>query len=1063
MAWRKWLVRSLVFTIAAGLAVAVFFYQRWTDPEKVRAQVLAELGQHFAGARVGAESAHFHLFGGITVTEARLSRRGDQDNTELAYVPTLTIYLDKEQLLHGKQNVRKLELERPRLRVIRDASGRWNLDGILGEVDPNEPIPTIVIHHGTLIVEDRLAAPQAPPVEIKEVNLTILNDPLLVLSIAGSGSSDLGPVQIAASYQRKSTELKLSLEALEVPVGPALVQRLAGYNADLAAHVRQLEGVGKLHVDLAYQPEARRPWSHDVLFQLRQAKLTHARLPFPLEQVEASIRYVNGHVPAVKIAARSDRAKLDLTLKDLDITRIEQGCEQAARELDLHIEHLTLTRDLFAALPKSQATLREVEADYEPRGPISLDYSLRHDPSGGWRERCVIKPEGVRAEYAKFPYPLDDVTGIIEQESASTAPEVLKLNLVGRAGSRPISIRGEVRGQQPATATTGGSKAPSFVSIDIRGDNVPLDDRLVAALLPKGQKRSGGSKPYDLARSFNPSTGSADFQAFIRRDGRSPQFANRFLINFHDAAIRYKVFPYPLENVAGTLDIQPGHWEFRDFKGTHKGGEFHGRGRSVPTPDGDRVEVFLDGTGLQLDDELKEALEDELQRTWIKLQPTGRIDFTARVDIPPGPDKPHKHEIDLAVQARGCTIRPDFFKYTISDLTGKIRYAKRWVMLDDLHGLHGKSVFTLKDGLVYVKEGGGVWAQLGKLHGNPLARDDEFLSALPSCLSKACQCLQWRDPVQLEAKLVIDTRPEQPPVFYWDGSVTLQNAQLKTGVELTGVTGTVACLGLHDGRQLQGVVGNLVLEQATLFDQPLHSIHSRFEVTKEEPDILKLPGLYAQFCGGEVYGPLRIEFGPVLRYEMNLTASRVKLEEFARQNAGLKSELSGEATAQVYLIGRGDNPDELKGSGRIDVPKGKIENLPPLVNLLKFLALRLPDRTAFEEAHSEFEIQGQRARVTRLDLFGNAISLRGQGDLRLDGSDLNLDFNTDWARLGQVLPPEIRKFPQAISNQLLRIKMRGSVSDPTFKRDYMPLVTDPAKRMWNDIKRDGQREGMGKQ
>jgi len=41
--------------------------------------------------------------------------------------------------------------------------------------------------------------------------------------------------------------------------------------------------------------------------------------------------------------------------------------------------------------------------------------------------------------------------------------------------------------------------------------------------------------------------------------------------------------------------------------------------------------------------------------------------------------------------------------------------------------------------------------------------------------------------------------------------------------------------------------------------------------------------------------------------------------------------------------------------------------------------------------------------------------------------------------------------------------MRGSVSDPTFKRDYMPLVTDPAKRMWNDIKRDGQREGMGKQ
>jgi hypothetical protein len=1052
-----------VFTIATGLAVAVFFYQRWTDPEKVRAQVLAELGKHFVGARVSAESARFHLFGGITVAEARLTRRGDQDNAELAYVPTMTIYLDKEQLLHGKRIVRKLELERPRLRLARDAAGHWNLTGLLGEVDLNETIPTIVIHHGTLIVEDRLAAQQAPPVEIKDVSLTILNDPLLIVSIAGSGLSDLGPVQIAASYQRKSTEVKLLLEALEVPVGPALVQRLAGYNSELAAHVRQLEGVGKLHLDLAYQPDARQRWSYDIAFQLRQAKLTHARLPFPLEQVEASVRYVNGRVPAVKIAARSGPAKMDLTIKNLDLTRIEEDSEQAVGELDLHIEQLLLTSELFAALPKSQAMLHEVEAQYEPRGYISLDYTLRHDPSGGWRKRCVIKPDGVRAEYVYFPYPLEQIAGVIEQESASTVPEVLKLNLVGRAGTRPISIRGEVRSQQPAPASAAGPKPPSLVSVDIRGDNVPLDDRLMAALLPKGDKGPSGSKLYDLAHSFNP-TGLADFQAFIRRDGRSSQFANRFLIGFHDAALRYKVFPYPLENVAGTLDIQPGHWDFRDFKGTHKGGTFHARGRSVPGPDGDRVEVFLDGANLKLDEELKEALDEEMQRTWTKFQPDGRIDFTARIDIPPGPDKSHKHEIDLTVQARGCTIRPDFFKYTIRDLTGKLHfYDKHWVRLDDFQGKHGKSVLSLKDGVVYVKQGGGVWAQLGKLQGMPLAPDTEFLDALPPCLSKACQCLQWRDPVQLEAKLVIDTRPEQPPDVYWDGSVTLQNAQLKTGVDLTEVTGTVACLGRHDGRQLKGVVGNFVLEQATLFGQSLRSIQSRLEVSEQEPEILKLPGLYAQFCGGEVYGPIRVEFGPVVRYELNLTASHVKLEEFARQNAGLKSELSGEATAQVYLAGRCDNPDELKGAGRIDVPKGKIANLPPLVNLLKFLALRLPDRTAFEEAHAEFEIQGQRARVTRLDLFGNAISLRGQGDVRLDGSDLNLDFNTDWARLGQVLPPRVREIPQTISNQLLRIKMRGSVSEPTFKRDYMPLVTDPAKRMWNDIKRDGQREGMGRQ
>src|SRR5207248_1124934 len=145
------------------------------------------------------------------------------------------------------------------------------------------------------------------------------------------------------------------------------------------------------------------------------------------------------------------------------------------------------------------------------------------------------------------------------------------------------------------------------------------------------------------------------------------------------------------------------------------------------------------------------------------------------------------------------------------------------------------------------------------------------------------------------------------PAIYWDGRLAFENAVLKTGVELTGVTGTVACLGLHDGRKLQGIVGNIALDRATLFNQPFGAVQSRVEVTKEEPDVLKLPGLYAQFCGGEVYGPIRVEFGSTVRYELNLTASRVKLEDFARQNTGLKSALSGEATAQVYLAGRGEN------------------------------------------------------------------------------------------------------------------------------------------------------------
>jgi hypothetical protein len=1055
MAWRKWLVRSLVFTISAGLAVAAFFYQRWTDPEKVRALVLEQFNTRFAGAHVSLDTARFHLFGGIAVSDVRMARRNDPDHAEFAYIPTLTIYLDKEQLLQGRQILRKMELERPRLRVIRGADGKWNLAGILGMVDPDEPMPTIVIHHGTVLLEDRMAASQTLPVEIKDVNLTIINDPITMLSFAGSGGSDLGPLQFSANHQRVSKETKVALDALAVPVGPALMQRLAAYKPEAAAHVRQLEGVGKLHAECVYHPDSAQEWTHDVQFHLRQGKFTHARLPKPLEQLEGSIQCIDGRVPLVHIVGRFGGAHLDLAMKNLDAARFEEGkLDQAAGEIELKAQHLLLTQELFASLPAGFDILRQVDSDYEPRGPANVEFSLRRDADGSRRNHCVIRPEDVRMEFVRFPYAVEHLTGVIEHDGTTDSPDVVKLNLSAKSGDRIITIRGEIREQPHLTAPTGQDKPPTFVHVDVRAENVPLDEKIRKALLPKGESTS---KMHELAESFQPRNGVVDVQAFIRRDGRSKQFSNNYIIHFHRASLRYKRFSYPLENVAGILDIQPNHWEFRDFHATHKGGEFRGHGHSLPKSEGqgDRAEVFLEGFNLQLDEELKAALQEDLQRTWSKLQPEGRIDFTAHIDIPPGGTKVAKPEIELAVTARGCSVRPDFFKYTFRDITGRVRYAKHWVMLDDMQARHGESVWTLNGGLVFIKEDGGVWAQLACLQGTPLVPDDDFLKALPENLAKAANSLQWRDPVRLDTKLVVDTQSEHsPPVVWWDGSMTFQNAYFKAGIPLSSVNGTIACLGRHDGHKLQGIVGNIALHSAAAFKQTIRSIHSRVEVTNEEPDVLKLPGFYAQYCGGEVYGPVRVELGSTIRYELNLTASHLKLEEFARQNPGLKSELVGEATAQVYLAGRGDNPEDLKGNGRIDVPKGKIENLPLLVNLLKFLSLRLPDRTAFEEAHTEFEIIGPRAKVTRLDLFGNAISLRGQGDLRLDGTDINLDFNADWARFPQVLPQPIKTIPTAISNQLLRIRMRGDVENPRFQRDYVPLVTDPMKKMWNEVKNE---------
>jgi hypothetical protein len=171
-----------------------------------------------------------------------------------------------------------------------------------------------------------------------------------------------------------------------------------------------------------------------------------------------------------------------------------------------------------------------------------------------------------------------------------------------------------------------------------------------------------------------------------------------------------------------------------------------------------------------------------------------------------------------------------------------------------------------------------------------------------------------------------------------------------------------------------------------------------------------------------------------------------QLEQFGRQNLGPDPQLEGAASAALHLWGEGTDLSGLKGDGRLDVPHGKMYRLPLLLDLLKAFGLRVPDRTAFEEAHVRFKIEGPQVRIDKLDLIGNAISLRGQGTLNLDGSNVNLDFNADWSRFPQMLPEGISAIPRAISDQVLKIKMRGKIGKPRFEKELMPAVVEPIKR-----------------
>jgi hypothetical protein len=784
-----------------------------------------------------------------------------------------------------------------------------------------------------------------------------------------------------------------------------------------------LEGTGSVEADLRYRPQLSPSWTYQIGWQLSQGQFSHPQLPIALKEMEARGQCSAGRVTVEKLTARAGSAsvRFDGMAKGLRADADFMG--------NLDVKNLPLTPELFARLP---AKLQKIQKEYAPDGPVDLTCHCERS-AGKWYRKCQVLPQNVSVEYWKFPYRVTHLTGKLVHEldgRKDPTAETLNMDLTGYAGSRPVRIQGDVIGEGPDSA----------VAVKIWADNLPLDRQLLAALDAPRQ---------ELARKFHP-TGQANIVAEIQRAAFSKKFKNRYLVHFHHTAARFDVFPYPLENVEGDLDIFPDHWEFRNFSGSHKGCQVTTWGSSHPTAEGSRLKVNIKGQNLLLDPELEAALQPELKKAWKSLHPTGRMDFSATVeslaDQPP--------DVMVTVIPQDCTVQPAFFPYLLSHLTGFVRYENHRVHLEKLRASHGNAILTANAIDVLLKPEGGVYAKLDKLRGTPLEVDADLRQAMPGILRRICETLGLQAAVQLRTDLIIQTFPDGGPAttVYWDGEMDLQNATLSAGVQMERVTGKVACRGSCKGDRLQNdpghspLVGNLLIQQAVILRQPFQDIHCGLEIPEATPNVLLLRGIHSRVLGGEVYGETKVRLVAPYRYELNLTAAQLQLEEFARHNLKPGFKMSGIGNARLYLTGTGSDPKTLQGRGTLDVPKGKIYELNFLLDLLKILNLRVPDGTAFEEAHAVFAIKGDRVQISRLDLFGTPFSLGGKGEMNLDGSDLHLEFYAVWARVMQFLPPVIKEIPKLLSQGTLKITLHGSLGVKVEStKEPVPILVDPLK------------------
>lgn len=1021
MCRRKVFVRGVVFTIIAVCACLLILYERFTNPAAVRSLALSKLQVMFPGAHVTVNAARLRPFGGINVLEIRLARGDDPDHLTIAHIPSAILYHDKEKVLDGELSLRKIELFRPHLRVVRGPDGAMNLAGLTGNLQPDVQLPTLVIHHGTLVIDNSNSGGR--PLEIHDVNLTIINDPADVVAIEGSANSDVGgTLHITGQWLRQSGNLLIQLQAHDFTLSRFVVDALTATCRDGGFEGLRLGGKVDLQATLAFTAGQAEPLKYDIAASVREGSIGHPRLPFPLENVRATLHAGNAQVRVDQLCATSGKAQIE--------GHGSAPMPLCDRSFEAHFEvkHLDIGPEMFATLPEK---LQALGRNFKPAGPVSLKVDCaRYDGTwihllDGGPSRALLMPEALSICFNRFEYPLQGMTGSIDHDFHS---QRTLIDLTGLAGNRPVTIQGSWQGE--------ASQVDAH--IDIRAENVLLDKTLLEALPPPLKS---------IAKSFHP-TGKVDVKAHIAHSPGEAEkdYRQEYHVRFHEGTVQWDGFPYPLEKVSGFIDIYAKSFQIRDCQGTRAGGLVSVQGRSVPV-DGKPLGLILEITGqnILLDETLQQALTPipGLVKAWDTFRPRGRLHFAAAVDRSTG----RNEDVDVRVEVRGGDVEPTFFPYTFQDVTGLFRFCKNHLDVARLSAGNGKARISIDKGSIDLTPRGGYYADLKEVEAQGITLDGNLIQALPHELRAAATALHMRDPVSLKSRLVVaqDADPSTLPDIFWDGQVILKDARLHTGLEWSRVSGIIAAVGRFH-RRVQGINGNFMLEKATLLGQPFHDIHGKFQVRKDAPDVV-VAGVTAPLFGGEISGQLRADFRSSTTYELNLTASQIDLAEFGKHNLGSKSSLGGQLLGRLHLNGDGTGVDSLDGSGSLDVPSGKILDLPLLSELLKILGVRSPDRTLFEEMHALFAIRGRRLAVRRLELVGNVVSLYGKGEVNLDGSDVQLDFYPSWARVEQILPPAVRAIPPVISKNLLTIEARGKVSsepkDLKFYKKPFPVIVDP--------------------
>ncbi len=715
---------------------------------------------------------------------------------------------------------------------------------------------------------------------------------------------------------------------------------------------------------------------------------------------------------------------------------------------------------------------------FEPDGRIDVGARLSNAaPLNGapWSIGAKVQCKGVDVQFDRFPYPVEQLTGLIEIAEGRVDAQ----RLTGIVGGRPIHCIFNV----PLKLRPDEIVSPQKTIVIQSDGAIPIDNALVSALTPRVvegdedadvmERENGISKLESFVRSLHPRGAIELASATIDTDANGVT-NRRFDLRVIGGTLRYEKFAYPLYNVAGRIQVENDLVRIMGFTASNAGaakiacdGLYQMPQPSTQTPSDLNLGFRI--ADIAMDHSLRVSLPESSRSIWDSLSPAGTLDQLYVHVQQTGADPivltlNAAHQTESRANPNSLSIRPKSIPYRIDVVGGNVQFKDNVVTIENLRGRHDASRL-IADGRCW-PDPSGQWILQMDLHsGCRVIPDEELIAALPEQMRWAMRGLDLRGPLGLrgETLVFLPQNENAAPAITWDLAVQLEGNRIADVGPVHSLRGEIMIRGIKDGDLLRAG-GDVAIDSLHAYGLQATSVRGPFSIIGDELRLGTLssetdpitneprtrsndkvdkagrtnqsPILGQMFDGQlDVSGTVKLSSGD---FDVGATMTNAQIATILAEVGQMRSGVTGRFDMNSRLDGRLGDSDLLKGAGTARISGANMYELPMLVQVLNLLRITPTEDVAFTDGESEFSIFGEDVNFNRLSMWGDLVALDGSGTLsRLE--HLDLTFNT------KVSPTNL--FSKVISPMrdnrytFFTIEVDGPLSAPTIQRHALSGVS----------------------